>query len=88
MSQIEEWLQWRKSAARPSDIPTEPGRVYRHEGWLGLDHWLGMTRGDASTKTQGNASKVITKGADSRVSMHVRDEALVSTSHRASSADR
>src|SRR5262249_29547895 len=27
--------------ARPSDIPSKPGRVYRKNGWKGLGDWLG-----------------------------------------------
>ena len=36
-----EWAQWCKSGARPVEIPSMPNRVYRHDGWQGIVHWLG-----------------------------------------------
>ncbi len=36
-----EWLEWARSSARPPDIPRDPRRVYREEGWLGFGDWLG-----------------------------------------------
>ena len=32
---------WRKSGARESDIPSQPGTIYKHDGWQGCGHWLG-----------------------------------------------
>jgi hypothetical protein len=34
-----EWNVWRKSSARPLDIPTDPGRVYAE--WVSWSDWLG-----------------------------------------------
>ena len=36
-----EWHVWRKSGARPANIPSDPVKVYRHKGWQGYGHWLG-----------------------------------------------
>jgi hypothetical protein len=36
-----EWLEYCKTGKLPSDIPANPGRVYRDEGWLGMGDWLG-----------------------------------------------
>ena len=36
-----EWGEWRKSGARPANIPTTPHKVYKHAGWQGYGHWLG-----------------------------------------------
>ena len=36
-----EWSTWVKSNARPIDIPTNPGQVYKEQGWAGLGDWLG-----------------------------------------------
>jgi len=36
-----EWQDWIKSAAKPDDIPTNPHRVYKDKGWIGLGDWLG-----------------------------------------------
>ncbi|MDB4105845.1 hypothetical protein N9545_10000, partial [Salibacteraceae bacterium] len=36
-----EWRSWMKSGKRPSNIPANPQRVYRDEGWIDLYDWLG-----------------------------------------------
>ena len=36
-----EWTDWRKSGARPANMPSNPAQVYKHEGWQGCGHWLG-----------------------------------------------
>ena len=35
------WRVWYKTGARPANIPTNPQRTYKHEGWQGYGHWLG-----------------------------------------------
>ena len=35
------WQQWRKSGARPSNIPGNPDKIYKNDGWQGTPHWLG-----------------------------------------------
>ena len=45
-----EWHEWRKSGARPSNVPSDPYKVYQHAGWQGYGHWLGT--GNVSTKPQ------------------------------------
>lgn len=45
-----EWLAFVKSDARPFNIPTNPGKVYKGAGWSGLDDWLGKE------KSMGNRS--------------------------------
>lgn len=30
-----EWEEWRKSPARPSNIPTHPEKIYQEDGWQG-----------------------------------------------------
>ena len=37
----EEWKEWSKSGDRPPDIPSEPDRVYKDEGWLSWGDFLG-----------------------------------------------
>ena len=39
-SQIE-WFEWSKSGERPSNMPSSPRSVYKHDGWQGWGHWLG-----------------------------------------------
>ena len=36
-----EWTEWCKIGKRPANIPTNPGQVYKHDGWQGYGHWLG-----------------------------------------------
>jgi len=36
-----EWRNYCKSGKRPSDIPSNPQRTYRNEGWSGWGDWLG-----------------------------------------------
>jgi superfamily II DNA or RNA helicase len=36
-----DWRKWAKSAERPSDIPSDPARVYMHRGWVNVGDWLG-----------------------------------------------
>ena len=36
------WRDWCKSGERPHDIPTTPDRVYKNEGWKGMNDWLGI----------------------------------------------
>ena len=39
-----EWTAWCKSDARPANIPSTPKQVYKHEGWQGCEHWLGVAK--------------------------------------------
>lgn len=36
-----EWSEYSKSQKRPKDIPGNPGKVYKNEGWKGYGDWLG-----------------------------------------------
>jgi hypothetical protein len=38
----EEWWAWSKSGQRPSDIPSDPHRAYRDDGWVSWPDWLGF----------------------------------------------
>ena len=35
-----EWQAWCKSGARPTNLPSNPDQVYKHDGWQGYEHWL------------------------------------------------
>jgi len=35
------WLNWTKTEAKPDDIPTDPSKVYKDQGWNGWGDWLG-----------------------------------------------
>ena len=41
LKSMQEWEAWRKTSARPANIPSTPERTYKHEGWQGYGHWLG-----------------------------------------------
>jgi len=39
----DEWVAWAKSEAKPADIPADPSKTYKDDGWLGWGDWLGIT---------------------------------------------
>jgi hypothetical protein len=36
-----EWSNYCNSGKKPADIPAKPGRAYEHDGWAGMNNWLG-----------------------------------------------
>jgi hypothetical protein len=36
-----DWCEFSKSGKRPADIPSNPCKVYKHDGWVNLRDWLG-----------------------------------------------
>ena len=40
-----EWMEWSKSGERPSDIRSNPDRVYKDKGWLSWGDFLGFDEG-------------------------------------------
>ncbi|XRB01667.1 methyltransferase domain-containing protein [Pycnococcus provasolii] len=40
-----EWREWRKSGARPHDIPSNPDKTYESSGWTALGDFLGYADG-------------------------------------------
>ena len=42
--QLKGWVeryQYRKSGERPNDIPANPEKIYKNDGWKGMIDWLG-----------------------------------------------
>jgi Phage-integrase repeat unit len=37
----EEWRDYLRSGKKPADIPSNPGRHYADDGWVGMGDWLG-----------------------------------------------
>lgn len=37
----DDWVEWATTSARPSDIPSNPGVVYKGKGWQGMRDFLG-----------------------------------------------
>ena len=35
------WREYCKSGERPVNIPTDPARIYKDQGWAGIRDWLG-----------------------------------------------
>jgi superfamily II DNA or RNA helicase len=40
-----EWETYRRSGEKPNDIPSNPEKVYRNDGWISLYDWLGTKIG-------------------------------------------
>ena len=51
-----EWRLWCKSGARPSNVPSNPNAVYKHDGWLGNKHWLRHARPNPGTPAPAQAT--------------------------------
>ena len=43
LNDTKEWRAWCKSGARPANVPAHPDEVYKHDGWLEWEHWLGSS---------------------------------------------
>jgi superfamily II DNA or RNA helicase len=41
LKSLTEWTIWVKTDAKPYDIPTNPSKIYRDQGWKGIGDWLG-----------------------------------------------
>ena len=46
----EGWREWCKSGARAANMPSNPDKIYTHDGWQGYGHWLGT--GNVAAKDQ------------------------------------
>eukprot|EP00959_Pyramimonas_sp_CCMP1952_P338085 7080238-Pyramimonas_sp.AAC.1 len=44
-------MEWRASGECPHDIPSNPDRTYRDEGWLSWADWLGYGKGKPARST-------------------------------------
>jgi hypothetical protein len=52
-----EWAAWSKSGQRPSNIPGNPNKVYRNDGWISLPDWLGYgSEGGAAASRRASSS--------------------------------
>jgi hypothetical protein len=40
LNSVAEWTAWIKSDARPHDIPADPAKAYKDNGWAGWRDWL------------------------------------------------
>ena len=44
LKSYEGWFEFARSNSRPSDIPSSPWMIYKHQGWIDLGDWLGSGR--------------------------------------------
>ena len=51
-----EWRAWKKSGARPNDIPSAPEMAYKTSGWLSLGDFLGFAGGKVTGAYKRNAA--------------------------------
>ena len=38
------WKAWSKEGLRPSNVPSDPPKIYKDSGWQGWGHWLGTKK--------------------------------------------
>ena len=48
LNSTKEWEEWRKSEEKPPDIPSNPDRDYKEEGWLSWGDFLGFNEGNVA----------------------------------------
>ena len=46
----EEYIAWRTGGKRPSNIPYNPEKTYKHTGWVNLRNWLGIANKEKRKK--------------------------------------
>ena len=52
-----EWEQYCKSGERPNDIPSNPSKTYKNNGWISWGDWLGNEDRIISEETRRKISK-------------------------------
>jgi hypothetical protein len=58
-----EWCEWSKSGQRPTNIPGNPNKVYRNDGWISMPDWLGYgssAGGAAASRSSSSNSSATT----------------------------
>jgi hypothetical protein len=57
LENVKEWCAWSKSGQRPSNIPANPHKVYRDDGWISMPDWLGYgSAGGAAASRRASSS--------------------------------
>eukprot|EP00947_MAST-08B_sp_MAST-8B-sp1_P004974 g4974.t1 len=48
LTSAKEWREWSRSGQRPSNVPSNPDKVYKGKGWVSYPDWMGYqyTKGD------------------------------------------
>ena len=93
LKSAKEWVAWRKTGHRPSNIPTRPCDLYRDDGWISWPDWLGYkslregwgSRGDPRSK-KGKEMKKVTKKEPKKRKRQLAPSALTSIPRRFSSS--
>jgi hypothetical protein len=58
-----EWKEWSKSGQRPPNIPSNPSKTYRDDGWISYPDWLGYGSGGggaAASRSSSSSSSATT----------------------------
>ena len=63
LKSVKEWYAWRKTSARPHDIPCLPNQTYASSGWLSYDDFLGYAEGKVTLRRSGSRARVLTRFA-------------------------
>jgi len=43
LKSVKEWKNYNRSGEKPDDIPANPNKTYKDQGWKGMGDWLGYT---------------------------------------------
>ncbi len=44
LKSISEWRKYCKSGRKPTNIPSNPDKKYKDQGWISFGDWLGTAR--------------------------------------------
>ena len=50
MASQKDWRAWCKDGMRPPNVPSQPDRTYKRDGWQGWGHWLGTLKPPGKTQ--------------------------------------
>ena len=56
LKSVKEWQAWRKSGARPHDIPSAPDTTYKSSGWKSWGDFLGYDVGQHALSASGTSA--------------------------------
>ena len=58
---VKAWLAWSKSGQRPYNIPADPYKVYRDDGWISMPDWIGKEGGQGAMLSFAVARAIVRK---------------------------
>ncbi len=54
-----EWEEYKKTGLKPADIPADPEKVYKEDGWCGFQDWLGFSMTEYNIQEYATAKELI-----------------------------